>query len=85
MSARPHSHLTPQDGTAEGLILVDKPHAARLLSVDMRTIERLVSCGELSPVPVPCPLGGRRPLRRVLFDRRDLLAAIGKWKAGAAR
>ena len=53
--------------------------AAAYLGLSTWTVRALEAQGALPRVRVPLPRGGE--LRKVLFDRADLDAAVARWKA----
>jgi hypothetical protein len=71
--------------SATDVQLVDVTSAANMLGLSTWTIRELVASGELPVVRPPAALNRTRAMRRLLFDRRDLVAAIDRWKSGGAR
>jgi len=64
-------------------LLLDERHAAALCGISFWSMRELVAAGEIPTVQFPNPIDPRRPMRRKLIDRADLLAYIQKCKGGA--
>jgi hypothetical protein len=68
-----------------GLQLVDVRQAATILGLSKSAVKELISAGLLPAIRPPSLLNSKRPMRRVLLDMRDLLAAVERWKTGGVR